>query len=153
MGPVTGEKMSATLVLADPVKMIEKGAPHIIHSDKELEAYTEVLFKLTAKENPSDLEEEAIELLTMLVQQCEKKHWPVSHANPVSIVRHLIEHGNLTQRDLIPQFGSESAVSMFLSGQRNLSLEQIRKLSERFKLSTDVFISRTVGAGAGVGGD
>ncbi|HTY84985.1 MAG TPA: hypothetical protein VMB19_12245, partial [Silvibacterium sp.] len=61
-------------------------------------------------------------------------------ADPVSIVRFLIEQQHLTQRDLIPQFGSESAVSMFMTGQRNLTLEQVRKLSTRFKLPTDVFI-------------
>jgi HTH-type transcriptional regulator/antitoxin HigA len=60
----------------------------------------------------------------------------------VSIVRFLIEQQNLTQRDLIPQFGSESAVSMFMTGQRNLTIEQVRKLSARFKLLADVFIPK-----------
>jgi HTH-type transcriptional regulator / antitoxin HigA len=131
---------TAPVILADPAKMIAKGAPRVIHNDAELEAYTEALFKLTALENPSDPQEEAIELLTMLVQQYEKERWSISKASPVSVVRHLIEHGKLTQRDLIPEFGTESAVSMFLSGQRNLTLEQIRKLSARFKLSADVFL-------------
>lgn len=79
------------------------------------------------------------------------EHYPIPKASPVSVVRYLIEHGNLTQRDLIPQFGSESAVNMFLSGQRNLAVEQIPKICARFKLSADVFIPRTVAAG--VGGD
>jgi len=56
-------------------------------------------------------------------------------------VRFLLEHQNLTQRDLIPEFGSESAVSMFLSGERKLTLDQVRKLSLRFKLSADIFIN------------
>jgi HTH-type transcriptional regulator/antitoxin HigA len=132
--------MSTATVLADPAKMIAKGAPRVIHNHKELEVYTEALFKLTALENPSASEEEAIELLTMLVQRYEKEHWPIPKASPVAVVRHLIEHGNLTQRDLVPEFGTESAVSMFLSGQRNLTLEQVRKLSARFKLSADAFM-------------
>jgi len=41
---------------------------------------------------------------------------------------------------MIPEFGSESAVSLFLSGQRKLTLDQVRKLSSRFKLSSDVFL-------------
>src|SRR6266704_163261 len=127
-------------ILANPAKMIAKGAPHVIHNDAELEAYTKALFQLTALENPSPSEEEAIELLTLLVERYEQEHYPIPAADPVSVVRLLIEHGNLTQRDLVPQFGSESAVSMFLSGQRNLTLEQVRKLSARFKLPADVFI-------------
>src|SRR5256885_11652647 len=53
-------------VLADPAKMIAKGAAHVIHNDKELEVYTNALFQLTALEDPSSAEVEAIELLTYL---------------------------------------------------------------------------------------
>lgn len=141
--------MSPAPVLADPAKMIARGAPHIIRNDEELEVYTEALFKLTSLKNPTSVEEEAINLLTLLVVGYETEHWPIPKASPVSVVRHLIEHGNLTQRDLVPEFGTESAVSMFLSGQRNLTVEQIRKLCIRFKLSADVFIPRTVAAGDG----
>jgi HTH-type transcriptional regulator/antitoxin HigA len=49
-----------TTVLADPAKMIRKGAPHVIHNDQELEAYTNALFRLTALENPSRAEQDAI---------------------------------------------------------------------------------------------
>ena len=127
-------------VLANPAEMIARGAPRVIHNDDELEVYTEALFQLTAKENPSTAEMEAIELLTLLVERYEQEHYFIPAADPVSLVRFLIEQQHLTQRDLIPQFGSESAVSMFLNGQRNLTIEQVRKLSTRFKLPTDLFI-------------
>jgi len=132
--------MSTQTVLANPAKMIARGAPHVIHNDEELEAYTEALFKLTALEKPSVSEIEAIELLSLLVERYEDEHWPIADVDPVSLVRYLIEQGNLKQRDLIPEFGSESAVSMFLNGQRSLTTEQIRKLCIRFKLTADVFI-------------
>ncbi len=129
-------------ILANPAEMIARGAPRVIHNDAELEVYTDALFQLTALENPSRSESEAIELLTLLVERYEEEHYPIPAADPASVVRFLIEKQNLTQRDLIPQFGSESAVSMFLSGHRNLTIEQVRKLSARFKLPTDVFIPK-----------
>ncbi|MGO9650254.1 MAG: helix-turn-helix domain-containing protein [Terriglobales bacterium] len=129
-------------VLANPAKMIANGAPRVIHNDSELEMYTEALFRLTALESPSISEVEAIELLTLLVERYEQEHYSIPAADPVSVVRFLTERQNLTQRDLIPQFGSESAVSMFMTGQRSLTLEQVRKLSARFKLPTDVFIPK-----------
>lgn len=55
--------------LADPVAMIRKGAPHLIHSDEQLECYTEALFQLTAKARRTAAEEEAIALLTLLVER------------------------------------------------------------------------------------
>lgn len=127
-------------VLADPAKMIAKGAPHVIHNDEELEAYTDALFQLTALENPSRCEAQAIELLTLLIERYEETHYAIPAADAVSVVRFLLEHQNLAQRDLIPQFGSESAVSMFLARQRKLTLDQVRKLSARFKLPADVFV-------------
>jgi HTH-type transcriptional regulator/antitoxin HigA len=134
-------------VLANPAEMIARGAPHVIHSDAELEAYTNALFQLTTLESPSSSEVEAIELLTLLVERYEQEHYSIPAADPASVVRFLIEQQNLTQRDLIPQFGSESAVSMFLAGQRNLTVEQVRRLSARFKLPADIFISKgAVGA-------
>src|SRR5499427_8594498 len=128
--------------LANPGGNIADGAPRVIHNDAELEMYTDALFRLTALESPSSSEVEAIELLTLLVERYEQEHYSVPEADPVSVVRFLIEQQNLTQRDLIPQFGSESAVSMFMTGQRNLTLEQVRKLSARFKLPADVFIPK-----------
>jgi len=100
--------MSTTL--ANPAKMIAKGAPHIIHNDQELEAYTEALFKLTALENPSPSETEAIELLSLLVERYEDEHWPITEVDPISVVRYLIEKGNLRRPSLVPEFGSESSV-------------------------------------------
>jgi len=130
-----------TTVLADPVKMITKGAPHVIHNDDELEAYTKALFRLTALENPTRAEQEAIELLTLLIERYEETSYPIPKVDAVSVVRFLLEHQDLTQRELVQEFGSESAVSMFLGGQRKLTLEQVRKLSKRFKLPADVFVS------------
>lgn len=129
-----------TTALADPAKMIAKGAPRVIHNDEELDAYTSALFRLTVLDNPSRVEQEAIELLTLLIERYEETYYPIPRTDAVSVVRFLLEHQDLTQRDLVPEFGSESAVSMFLAGQRKLTLEQVRRLSKRFKLPADVFV-------------
>ncbi len=127
-------------LFANPVEMIAHGAPRTIHNDRELEEYTESLFSLTAKEDPSTDEIEAINLLTLLIEHYEKEHYSIPAGDPVSVVRHLMEHQELTQRDLIPQFGNESAVSMFMNGHREISIDQIRALSARFNLPADVFM-------------
>jgi HTH-type transcriptional regulator/antitoxin HigA len=134
-------------VLSNPAEMIAHGAPRVIHNDAELEIYTDALFRLTALESPSESEVEAIELLTLLVERYEQEHYSIPKGDPVSILRFILEQQNLTQRDLIPQFGSESAVSMFMTGQRNLTLDQVRKLSTRFKLPADVFIPKPSATG------
>ena len=76
-----------------------KRCSHVIHNDEELEAYTNALFQLTALENPSGSELEAIELLTLLVERYEETHYPIPTADAVSVVRFLLEQQDLTQRD------------------------------------------------------
>lgn len=126
--------------LANPAEMIAQGAPHLIHSQRELEVYTEALFELTALKHPSRSQREAIELLTLLIERYEQEQYPIPPADPVSLVRFLLEKEGIPQRDLIPEFGSESAVSMFLGAKRKLNLAQVRRLSARFQLPADLFL-------------
>ncbi len=131
-----------SVALANPAEMIALGAPRVIHSEEELELYTDALFQLTALDNPTSHQEEAIELLTLLIERYEREHYSLPAADPVALVRYLLKKQNLPQRALVPEFGSESAVSMFMTGDRNLTLEQVRKLSERFRLPADIFLPK-----------
>jgi HTH-type transcriptional regulator / antitoxin HigA len=136
--------MSAAL--ANPVEMIRQGAPHVIHSDEELAEYTQVLFALTAKSDPTPTEEEAIELLTLLIERYEAEHYPVPDADPVGVLRFLLEQNGLSQRDIAAELGSESTVSLVLSGKRRLNRDHIARLSQRFHVSPSVFFGGTQGA-------
>ncbi len=129
--------MSAAL--ADPVTMIKKGSPRLIHSDEELARYTEALFDLTAKSHPTRAEEDAVELLTLLIDQYESERYPIPDASPIEVLRFLIERNGLTQRDLQAELGSEATVSLVLSGKRSLTRNHIAKLSRRFRVSPAVF--------------
>jgi HTH-type transcriptional regulator/antitoxin HigA len=132
--------MSTTL--ANPTEMIRRGAPRLIHSDAELEQYTEALFKLTAKPRPRAEEEEAIELLTMLIERYETERYPVPDAGPVDVLRFLLERNGLAQRDIAAELGSETTVSLVLSGKRRLNRDHIELLSRRFKVSPSVFFGK-----------
>jgi HTH-type transcriptional regulator/antitoxin HigA len=125
--------------MADPATMIKMGAPHLIHSEKELHAYSEQLFALTSKKRLTSNEEKAVELLTLLIEQYEKEHFELPDADPVEVLRYLMQSHGLSQRDLIPEFGAESTVSLVLNGKRNLNLNHIEKLSKRFSVSPAVF--------------
>ena len=126
-------------MLANPADMIRKGAPHIIHSDEQLAEYTKALFKLTAKSRPTPEEEEAIELLMLLIERYEAKRDPVPDADPVDVLRFLLERNGLSQRDIRRELGSESTVSLVLSGKRRLNRDHIERLSRRFHVSPSVF--------------
>lgn len=128
-----------SILLANPAEMIRQGAPRIVHSDKELAEYTDALMALTAKAKPTIAEGEAIDLLTLLIEQYESQQYPVPDASPAEVLRFLIEHNGLSQRDLVEELGSEATVSLILSGKRPLTRTHIERLSRRFHVSPSVF--------------
>jgi HTH-type transcriptional regulator/antitoxin HigA len=128
-----------TAMLENAVDMIRMGAPRVIHTEEELEAYTNALFELTAKSNPTPDEERAIELLTLLVDRYESDRFPVPDAEPVDVLRFLLASNSLSQRDIVPELGSETTVSLVLSGKRQLNRDHIGRLSRRFNVSPAVF--------------
>lgn len=130
-------------VLANPAEMIHLGAPHVIRSDEELAEYTEVLFGLTAKDETTPDEDEAIALLTLLIEAYEAEHYPIPAADPISTLRFLMESHGLRQKDLAEDFGGEGNVSLVLSGKRELNKDHITALSKRFNVSPAVFFSTT----------
>lgn len=130
--------MSAAL--ANPVEMIQRGAPRPIHTEEQLEEYTRVLLELDSKESPTLDEEDAIELLTLLIEHYEDEHYPLPEASPVEVLRFLLQQNGLSQRDITPELGSETTVSLVLSGKRKLTREHITRLSERFHVSPAVFL-------------
>jgi HTH-type transcriptional regulator/antitoxin HigA len=126
--------------LANPVEMIRKGAPRLIRNDKELAEYTRALFALTGKPNhPTRAEQEAIDLITLLVDRYESEEYPISDAEPVDVLRFLLDSYGLTRRDIAPELGSETTVSLILSGRRQLNRDHIARLSRRFQVSPAVF--------------
>ena len=129
--------------LANPAEMIHRGAPRCIHNDKELEQYTAALFALTAKEDTPPDEDEAVELLTFLIERYEAAEFSIPKADPVEVLRYLMQSNRLSQRDLIPEFGAESTVSMVLAGKRRMSINHITRLCDRFHVSPAVFFPQT----------
>ena len=125
--------------LANPVEMIRQGAPRLIHSEEELAEYTQALFELTAKTNPTSDEADAIELMTLLIDRYETERYPIPEASPAEVLRFLLDASGLSQRDIATELGSESTVSLVLSGKRALNRDHIAKLSRRFHVSPAVF--------------
>jgi HTH-type transcriptional regulator / antitoxin HigA len=128
-----------SVTLADPVRMIQMGAPRLIESDQELDVYTRALFDLTAKEDPTGDEIDAINLLSTLVQRYEAERFPIPDIPPVEMLRYLMELKGMTQADLAPVLGSQPLVSLILGGARNLTVAHITALSKLFQVSPAVF--------------
>lgn len=129
--------MSQTL--ADPAEMIRRGAPRLLRSDEELTEYSRALFSLTSKPKPTAAEQEAIDLLSLLVVQYETTRYPLPEARSFEVLRLLMERNSVSEGKITPELGFQASASLILLGKRQLNRGHIARLSKRFKVSPAVF--------------
>ena len=132
--------MSTLTVSPEYGALLRKVPPKVIRTEKENEAYTEVLYDLDRRSKSlTAAEKELAELLTLLIEDFEEKRYRLPRAKPLDVLRFLMEQHNLLQKDLADVFGTRSIVSEVLSGKRNLNKDHIERLSARFHVSPEVF--------------
>jgi HTH-type transcriptional regulator / antitoxin HigA len=114
--------------------------PHPLRNEAEYEAAVAEIDALVERDPaPGSDDGDRLDMLAILVEAYESDHLPAAWASPVEVVTFLMEQRGMTREDLTPLLGSKSRVSEFLSGTRELSKAQIRKLSDHFHVSPAVF--------------
>lgn len=86
-------------------------------------------------------ESDEADILGILVDEFEKKHYPIVAPDPIEAIKIRMEELQLKQIDLIDVIGSKSRVSEILNRKRKLTIEMIRNLTKRLNLSPDLLIN------------
>jgi HTH-type transcriptional regulator/antitoxin HigA len=73
-----------------------------------------------------------------LVYAYDQRHYPEPKVDGTQVLRFLMKQHDLKQNQL-PEIGRQSVVSEILAGKRNLTVEHIRNLSDRFNISPAAF--------------
>lgn len=89
---------------------------------------------------PGTAEGDELEVLGILVDEYERRHFPIDAPDPIEAVKFRMEQLGLTQKDLADLVGSRSRASEILSGARPLSLRLIRLLNRTLGIPADVLI-------------
>ena len=125
--------------------LVEKFPPCDIRSAAEHRVYLE-LIKLLMRELGSGCAGAMAEgirrylsVLTPFVGRFEQSHWPTSRATGREALAFLMEQNGLKQGDLQEEIGKQPYVSDILNGKKELTAQQIQKLSKRFGVSPAVF--------------
>lgn len=129
--------MIATAIKKDTLRGLD--TPRPITSDSQNDRYIALLLEMERRGDLTKAEKLYMEVLTLLVEAYEDKHHPIPDASPVEVLSELMAANDLRQKDLVPEFGSESIVSEVLSGKKLLNVHHIERLSRRFSVSPSVF--------------
>ena len=112
----------------------------LIKNDQDLKQSLErIAYIWDANENTSEFEER--EILSLLVQKYEDEHYPIPDSNPIEALKFVMEHKNLSRKDLEPSIGSSGRVSEILNGKRNLTLNMIKKLHHQLHIPYESLIA------------
>lgn len=85
-------------------------------------------------------EADTLAIITMLIEDYELCHHPVTDPDPVDFLIQIMDDRGLTRKDIEPYIGPRGRVSDVLNKVRPLSLEMIRRLSSGLRLPVDVLI-------------
>ncbi len=100
-----------------------------IRSDDDLRAAFQRL-ELVFQAQAGTPEEDEMEILVTLIESYERKHFPMTSADPVEAIKFRLEQQGLTPKDLEPYIGSSGRVSEVLSRKRGLSLRMVKRLHD-----------------------
>jgi HTH-type transcriptional regulator/antitoxin HigA len=85
-------------------------------------------------------ESDEADILGLLIDEYEKKHYPIDAPDPIEAIKIRMEEMHLKQVDLIKEIGGKSRVSEILNKKRKLTIEMIRNLTKRLNLSPGLLI-------------
>ena len=133
-----------------------------IKDDNHLKLAHEMMDRLLQEDlDPSG--EDYLNVLADLIESYEDRHYPISDASEVDVLRELMRSNGLSQTALAKKVGIvQSTISNVLNGNRKLTKDQVIRLAELFGVDPSVFLPnrstggegrRSPGAGASGSGD
>ena len=89
---------------------------------------------------PGTKEGDELEILGILLEKYEDEHFPIELPDPIEAIKFRMEQLNYSQNDLAEVIGLKSRASEILNKKRKLSLDMIRKLTEKLHIPSEVLI-------------
>lgn len=113
--------------------------PKPIRTDEEHAAAVREIDRLWGAA-PGTAEADRLEVWAVLVDDYERKRWPVPRVEPVDAIRAHMEATGLTQEDLGRLLGSPAEAQDILARRVPLTLDAIRRINQEWGLPADWLI-------------
>lgn len=133
--------MTATFNASKYSELLSQYQPKLIRTEADNERALAIAAALMHRSGRSPEEDELYDLLVALIEKFEQEFYqPGTHSNCHTMLQFLMEQQGLDTSDLAPALGSESIATAALTGDRDLSIAQIKALGKLFKVDPGVFI-------------
>lgn len=108
----------------------------LIETEKEYQEATG-RFEEIYQSKKGDPEYKEMLLLALLINQYEKKAWPLPDVDPIEMIRIRMEDFGYKPADLAKAYGDKGTVSKVLNYKQPLSLNMIRIFSKLLRIPAD----------------
>jgi HTH-type transcriptional regulator / antitoxin HigA len=115
------------------IRMLRSEADYEAALD-EIEVYFE------REPRPGTAEADRFDLLALVIEDYEKKHWPVDPPDPVDAIRFSMEMSGHTQSDLGRLLGSRQRASDVLSRKRPLTMRMAWTLHREWGIPAEALL-------------
>lgn len=115
-------------------------APKKIESEKQYDEYLLLVESLLFESSRTEEEQMVGHILALLIKEYEDKHYPIPEPEPLDYLLHLMDAGNLKQKDLVGILGSKGVVSEVINSKREITKAQAKALGQFFNTSYKSFL-------------
>ena len=102
---------------------------------REIEKYFD------AEPKPGTREADRFDLLALVIEDYERKHWPIEPPDPIDAIRYRMETGGFTQADLGRLLGSRQRASDILTKKRHLTMRMAWRLHREWDIPAEALIT------------
>ncbi|MGT2438950.1 helix-turn-helix domain-containing protein [Bradyrhizobium betae] len=102
---------------------------------EEIERYFE------SEPKPGTPEGDRFDLLALVIEDYERKHWPIDPPDAVDAIRYRMETGQHTQADLGRLLGSRQRASDVLTRKRPLTMKMAWRLHREWGIPAEALIA------------
>lgn len=113
----------------------------VLQNEKEYEAASARIYELIQKGvKPESAEDQELQLLALVVEDYERKHYPVPPPDPIEAIKFRLDQMGISESQLNKILGGRQRKYDILNKKRKLSIRMIRKLHEELNVPAEVLI-------------
>jgi HTH-type transcriptional regulator/antitoxin HigA len=113
-----------------------------LRSEADYDAALEEIERYFEKEpKPNTPEADRFDLLALIIEDYERKRWPIDPPEAIDAIRYSMEMGGYTQADLGRLLGSRQRASEVLTRKRALTMQMAWKLHREWGIPAEALIA------------
>jgi len=122
------------------LRLIEASLPLPPRTEADNQRLIKLLSALDVREDLTAEESAFADLLAIVIEDFEDKHYALPPVPPHEALKALMEDRGLRHKDVWPVIGNKGRTSEVLNGRRKINAALARRLAEHFHVPLELFV-------------